>query len=518
MPKKILLIENDAAFAGEMTGALEGKGFQVRVAADGKEGLEAARDLGPDAIVLCVELPGMSGYSICNKLKKDGVLKGVPLIITSAEATPETFEQHKKLKARAEDYLIKPFDGATLIQRIGALLEAPEGAAEEVVTLADVELEALGTIEGGADIRDEQAPPMPPARGGASELPAEDEDLKLLDDAFDSIATAPAPRQEPRPSERPVVEEEILAAADSLPEPERAASPSEIDALGDEADAALEALSAGDAEPVSGAPALDDEPPPAAPRAANADLLRAAGIPVLGEQPPRRAAPQPPAPPFPAAIPSREEPPTREGVEARREIESLRRELDEARAATARAERDAKERDGDLKLQKTKLDGMSATVKRLETDLKNAREETRRAAEKASAAERELGELRARAEEAERAAAEKGAAAAEAAGRMAALERELEELKTELLVAREEAEGVRGEVDDRAVQLRRRVQELESATAKHEERVVKAYQKIKSDEKLREKTRKALTIALQLLEERAPVEPGEKGSRTAARE
>ncbi|HEY6105266.1 MAG TPA: response regulator [Anaeromyxobacteraceae bacterium] len=509
MPKKILLIESDAAFAREMTEALERKGFQVRVSADGKEGLDAARDLRPDAIVLCVELPGMSGYSICNKLKKDEDLKGVPLLITSAEATPETFQQHKKLKARAEDYLIKPFDGATLVERIGALVGAPGATEEEVITLASAELEALGTMTGAV----EELPPMSRARGRAPELPDDDEDLKLLDDAFDSIAAAPAPRQEARHAETPVEEEEIIAAADSLPEPEQSASPAEIDALGGEADAALDALSAGDDEPVSGAPVPDDEPAPA-PHAASADLLRAAGIPVLGVEPPRRAAP----PPFLAPAPRREEAPARQGAEARREIESLRRELDEARAATARAEREAKERSGDMNLQKTKLDGMSATVKRLETDLKNAREETRRAAEKASAAERELDELRARAEEAERAAAEKGAAGAEAAGRLAALERELEELKTELVAARGEAEGVRGDVDKRSAELRRRVQELESATAKHEERVVKAYQKIKSDEKLREKTRKALTIALQLLDERAPAESGEKESRAAARE
>ncbi len=77
--------------------------------ADGKEGLDKASADRPDAIILCVELPKMSGYSICNKLKKDDQLKSIPLIITSREATHETFEQHKKLKTRAEAYLIKPF-------------------------------------------------------------------------------------------------------------------------------------------------------------------------------------------------------------------------------------------------------------------------------------------------------------------------------------------------------------------------------------------------------------------------
>src|SRR5512135_857714 len=146
MPKKILLIESDAAFARQLSDALESKGFQTQVASDGKEGLDAARDLRPEAIVLCVELPGMSGYSICNRLKKDEELKGIPLIITSAEATPETFEQHKKLKARADDYLIKPFDPAALLQHIASLIELPPPPADAPGegSVADLELDAIG--------------------------------------------------------------------------------------------------------------------------------------------------------------------------------------------------------------------------------------------------------------------------------------------------------------------------------------------------------------------------------------
>ena len=101
MPKKILLIENDAAFGASLSDSLEATGFEVRLTGDGKEGLDLARDYAPDAIVLCVELPGMSGYLICQKLKKDETLKAVPLVLTSAEATEETFEKHTTLKARA---------------------------------------------------------------------------------------------------------------------------------------------------------------------------------------------------------------------------------------------------------------------------------------------------------------------------------------------------------------------------------------------------------------------------------
>src|SRR5512137_2865364 len=167
MQKTVLLIENDPTFAQAMSAALELRGFGVRTSPDGKEGVELARALHPDCVVLCVELPGLSGYSWCNRLKKDEALKRIPLVITSSEATPETFEQHRKLKTRAEDYLLKPFPPETLVERVGALVGLPENPPEEeLVTLDDVELEA-----GAAD-------------AAATE---DDADLRKLDEAFDNI-------------------------------------------------------------------------------------------------------------------------------------------------------------------------------------------------------------------------------------------------------------------------------------------------------------------------------------------
>ena len=96
------------------------------------------------------------------------------------------------------------------------------------------------------------------------------------------------------------------------------------------------------------------------------------------------------------------------------------------------------------------------------------------------------------------------------------MEREVEELKTELIVARGEVEGARSEVEKRGAELRKRISDLEAANAKNEERVVKAYQKIKADEKVRDKVRKALAIATQLLEEGAPAESAAEKERRAA--
>src|SRR5690242_6499592 len=109
MSKTVLLIESDSAFAKEMATAIEARGLVARVAGDGRDGLELARAERPDVVVLCVELPKMSGYSVCQKFKKDDALRQIPLVLVSAEATRDTFEQHRKLKAHADDYLLKPF-------------------------------------------------------------------------------------------------------------------------------------------------------------------------------------------------------------------------------------------------------------------------------------------------------------------------------------------------------------------------------------------------------------------------
>ncbi len=108
MPTKVLVFESDSAFAGELRDELGHLGCTTTVVDDGNVGLQQAASDKPDLILLSIELPRMNGFSVCNKLKKDPGLKDVPLIIMSSESSDETFEQHKKLRTRAEDYVHKP--------------------------------------------------------------------------------------------------------------------------------------------------------------------------------------------------------------------------------------------------------------------------------------------------------------------------------------------------------------------------------------------------------------------------
>jgi Response regulators consisting of a CheY-like receiver domain and a winged-helix DNA-binding domain len=150
--RRILVIESEDDFAQSLASMFSGYDAEVSIIPDGKDGLEAARNQKPDLILLCVELPRMSGYSVCKKLKKDDDLKSIPLVIMSSEANEETFEQHKKLKTRANEYIIKPFDAEQLMAKIEPLIQLAKKNVDE----GDDEFTLLDENE-AISIEDEEA-------------------------------------------------------------------------------------------------------------------------------------------------------------------------------------------------------------------------------------------------------------------------------------------------------------------------------------------------------------------------
>lgn len=144
MSGDVLIIEADEDVAGQIADAVGRHGLSPRITNDGKDGYDLAQAARPAAIVLCAELPKVSGYSICAKLKKDPGLKDVPLIFTSAEASESTFEHHKKLKVRADEYLSKPFPVPRLLELLGRHLPLNghgEGSFDEVDVSEEISIE-----------------------------------------------------------------------------------------------------------------------------------------------------------------------------------------------------------------------------------------------------------------------------------------------------------------------------------------------------------------------------------------
>ena len=117
-----LCIEPDAATVDQIRRLLTPNGFQVKNIPSGDDAMEWGRTHKPSVIVLSVE-PKKVGYAICNKLRRSPSLREVPLVLMSSEETQAVLDQHKKLKAHADEYMLKPFNGKDLLVKIGGLLK-----------------------------------------------------------------------------------------------------------------------------------------------------------------------------------------------------------------------------------------------------------------------------------------------------------------------------------------------------------------------------------------------------------
>ena len=136
MSRSVALIDANFDLLAQMTSELVGLGLRCEAIVDANLLLQR-QEGAPDLIVLCID-PKRTGWAICNRLRKSPLLKAVPLLITSAEATAKDFEDHRKLKTRADDYLHKPFLPRDLSTRVCSMLGLPApGASDELALDGD---------------------------------------------------------------------------------------------------------------------------------------------------------------------------------------------------------------------------------------------------------------------------------------------------------------------------------------------------------------------------------------------
>ncbi len=120
MAKKILIIEDDKFLKRVISRKLSGEGYEIIEALDGEKGLKSAQEENPDLILLDLILPGIDGFEVLARIKKDPVIAVIPVIILSNLGQKEDID--KGMKMGAADYLIKahftPGEITTRIEKI----------------------------------------------------------------------------------------------------------------------------------------------------------------------------------------------------------------------------------------------------------------------------------------------------------------------------------------------------------------------------------------------------------------
>jgi len=452
MSKRILIVESDPEQSGEMRAALEARGFAVEETPNGKKSVELVRETRPNLVILSVELAaGQSGYVLCGKLKKDDELQSIPVVIVGQ---PDGFVQHSKLKTHADEYVPKPVDSDVLVERIAGLVGWPEPDAE--LTAADVVDDGEGTAPAEEISLDEAT-----IQG--------DPDLDMLDSAFEGLTAVPDAAAE--------------ASEDPLEAPRKTGSEERVLEVEEFADA--EAASEGNG------PAPIQSLTTAAAPAVSALEVRA----------------------------------------LRAQLSSLNKSLSEAQSRQNDAEERVRELEAQLESRAAELEAIASRSGKGDKDFLVLREALNKKekdilllASDLKDKETEMVELRDHEVQLEQQVSEAAVELArrdaqikaltgrtdQFAGDRKKLQEELNEARNRLQASESEAEEMRSmiaqleasaqQAQDEIQQLRGEVHEMAS---QHEQRISKLYQRIRGEEKIRDKTKKALSIALHLLEEQS---------------
>lgn len=120
----ILVIEDEEDILALLHYNLIKEGFRVTCAQTGEEGLNAARALKPDLVLLDLMLPGIDGLDVCRALKRDKPGSDIPIVMLTAKG--EEHDIVTGLELGADDYVTKPFSPKVLSSRIKAVLRRRE--------------------------------------------------------------------------------------------------------------------------------------------------------------------------------------------------------------------------------------------------------------------------------------------------------------------------------------------------------------------------------------------------------
>lgn len=120
MKPKALIIDDDEDLSELMAKMLRDAGFETAISPEGKSGLEKAKEWKPHIAIVDLLMPGIHGFVVCERLRKEPCLAGIRILVSSSKPFDEDIAQAKT--AGADDYLVKPFRRVQLVEKVRALI------------------------------------------------------------------------------------------------------------------------------------------------------------------------------------------------------------------------------------------------------------------------------------------------------------------------------------------------------------------------------------------------------------
>ena len=118
-PRRFLVVDDDAIFRARLVKAIVARGFEAHGAGSGEEAIELARNVQPQAAVIDLRMPGMSGLDLQSQLNTD--LHKIPIIFITGHG--DEWMRMQALRAGAVEFLTKPFDDTALLEQVRAAFD-----------------------------------------------------------------------------------------------------------------------------------------------------------------------------------------------------------------------------------------------------------------------------------------------------------------------------------------------------------------------------------------------------------
>ena len=118
---KILLVEDNEMNRDMLSRRLKKKGFEVEIAVDGQEGVDKAKSISPDLILMDLSLPVLDGWGATKAIKANPETSSIPIIALTAHAMAG--DREKAMEAGADEYDTKPIDLKRLISKINSFIK-----------------------------------------------------------------------------------------------------------------------------------------------------------------------------------------------------------------------------------------------------------------------------------------------------------------------------------------------------------------------------------------------------------
>ena len=151
--KRIVLVEDEKTLANLIEIGLKKEGFEVKTARDGKKGLRLILDEKPDLVLLDLMLPGMKGFEILERLKEDGILPNLAIVIISNSG--EQIEIERAVEMGVRDYLIKVnFNPNEVVDKVKRVLKAETDKGKKKIPKKAVQGKRILLVEDNTILAD----------------------------------------------------------------------------------------------------------------------------------------------------------------------------------------------------------------------------------------------------------------------------------------------------------------------------------------------------------------------------